>query len=113
MEFLNHLLHPAVLAAVAVVSVARTVRLITHDTWPPIEKRRERWAARLKGWSEVVVCPFCAAPYVMAGQIVWFGVAYAQGPHSGWFLYGWLLPHLWWACSYAAAMVVAYDQPED
>lgn len=112
MEFLEHLTHPAVLVIVAVVSVARTARLITHDTWPPIERNRERIANRLKGWSELVVCPFCVAPYLTIGQMAWFALLYQFGADSAPFLLGWLLPNLWWALSYAAAIVVAYDQPE-
>jgi hypothetical protein len=110
---LHHLTQPWMLVLVGVVSVARTARLITHDTWPPIEKSRPWLARRLRGWSELVLCPFCVAPYLMAGQILWFWLAYRQGVQSDWFVYGWLLPHLWWAASYVAAVIVAYDQPED
>lgn len=113
MELLNHLTSPFFLLAVAVVSVARTARLITHDTWPPIEKARPWIARQLRGWSELVLCPFCVAPYLVIGQALWFWLTYRQGAHSDAFLYGWLLPHLLWAASYAAAILVAYDQPED
>lgn len=112
MHFLYQLEHPWVLVAIAVVSVARTARLITHDTFPPMEWARPRIAARLGEWADLMVCPFCIGPYLMALQIVWFWLCWNQGPHSGAFVYGWLLPHLWWAASYVAAIVVAYDQPE-
>lgn len=103
------LLHPVALAIIGVLSVARITRLVTHDTWPPMEWARPKIAERLKGWAELVVCPFCAAPYLMAGQIAWFLLLY---PHHEAFVWGWVLPNLWWAASYVSAIVVAYDQPE-
>jgi hypothetical protein len=113
MEPFYALTNPFVLLVIGVLSVARFTRLVTHDTWPPVEWLRPRVAAKLKGWSEVVVCPFCAAPYLVAGQMLWFWLTYRQGEHSTAFVWGWLVPNLWWAVSYVAAMVVAYDQPED
>lgn len=100
---------PVVIFAVAVMSVARTARLVTHDTWPPMEWARPRIAARLGSWSELVVCPFCAAPYLMAGQLVWLAALWGHGDAFTW---GWLIPNLWWALSYVAAIAVAYDQPD-
>lgn len=113
MHVLDTLLHPLLLIAVGVLSVARFTRLVTHDTWPPFEWLRPRVAAKLGGWAELVVCPFCAAPYLMAGQMVWFGLLYdLAGLHSDAFTWGWLVPNLWFALSYLAAIVVAYDQPD-
>ncbi|HEY5420002.1 MAG TPA: hypothetical protein VIL10_04650 [Marmoricola sp.] len=108
---MDFLLHPVVWVIIGVLSVARTARLITHDTWPPMEWARPRIAAKLKGWAELVVCPFCVAPYLMAGQIAWFLLVYNNTSTNG-FLIWWLVPNAWWACSYLAAIVVAYDQPE-
>jgi len=51
------------------------------------------------------------APYLMAGQIAWFLLVYNNASTNG-FLIWWLVPNAWWACSYLAAIVVAYDQPE-
>lgn len=98
-----------VILAVAVISVARVARLITHDTWPPMEWARPRLAARLGSWSELVLCPFCVAPYLMAGQLAWLVLLRGHGDA---FTLGWLIPNLWWAASYVAAIIVAYDQPE-
>lgn len=100
---------------IAVVSVARMARLLTHDTWPPVEWARPRVAAKLgPKWSDLVICPFCLAPWLMAGQVAWFSLLYpGQGQTSDAFLWGWLIPNLWWAASYVSAIVVAYDQPED
>ena len=103
------LYHPLVLIIIGTISVARTARLITHDTFPPIEWARPRIAAKLGKWQDLVVCPFCIAPYLMAGQIIWFSALY----HTSAFDYWWLLPNLWWTASYASAIIVAYDQPEE
>ena len=109
---LNLFYHPVVLAIIAVVSTARFARLITHDTWPPAEWARPRIAAKLgEKWEPLVICPFCVAPYLVAGQMVWFWLTYRAGGDV--FLWGWLLPNLWWAASYVAAIIVAYDQPEE
>lgn len=109
---LDYLSHPVWMLAIGVVSVARFTRLVTHDKWPPMEWARPRIAAKLGGWAEVMVCPFCAAPWLMAGQFLWWWLLHDHASHDV-FAYGWLLPNLWWAVSYVAAIVVAYDQPED
>jgi hypothetical protein len=91
---------------IGILSAARVVRLITHDTWPPMEWARPRIAARLGSWAEVMVCPFCAAPYVMAAQMgLWW---WAHNTNIWW----WLIPNTWAAAMYLAAIVVAYDQPD-
>jgi hypothetical protein len=100
------LLHPAVMLAIGIISAARVVRLITHDTWPPMEWARPRIAAKLGSWSEIMVCPFCCAPYVMAAQMgLWW---WAHNTNIWW----WVIPNTWAAAMYVAAMIVAYDQPE-
>lgn len=106
------LLHPLVLGIIGIVSVARVTRLVTHDTWPPMEWARPRIAARLKGWAELIVCPFCVAPYLMVVQIAWFLLLY-ENVSTTHFLWFWVLPNAWWAFSYLASIIVAYDQPEE
>lgn len=99
---------PEIVAAVVVgvLSVARTARLLTHDTLPPVEKLRSWLSARLaeSDWEELIHCPFCVAPYLAAGMGVWWWLA--DGHWTWWVING------WWAASYVAAIVVAYDQPE-
>lgn len=97
-----------IIFAIAVVSVARTARLITHDTFPPIEWARPRIAARLGKWADLVICPFCIAPYLTAVQLVWLTQLWGTDA----FTWGWLIPNAWWALSYLSAIVVAWDQPE-
>lgn len=91
---------------VGVLSVARTARLLTHDTLPPVVKFREWASARLEesDWEELIHCPFCMAPYLAAGMIAW---AWVSELHWTW----WLI-NGWWGLCYVAAIVVAYDQPE-
>jgi len=92
---------------VGVGSVARTARLIAHDTFPPVAIVRERILARYaeeSRWSVLWECQFCIAPYLTAGMIGW---AWWSDLNMWW----WLI-NGWWAASYAAAIVVSYDQPE-
>lgn len=108
---MSTLLHPIALALIGVISVARMARLLTYDTFPPAAWFRLRFAAALGSkWENLAVCPFCITPYLMAVQIAWFLALYH---HHDAFVWGWLVPNLWWAASYAAAIVVAYDMPED
>lgn len=100
--------HPVVLLVIGVISVARTARLITHDTFPPMEWARPRLAAKMGKWQDLMVCPFCIGPYLAAGQIAWFLALYNTSAFNWW-----LIPNLWWAGSYLAAVFVAYDQPDE
>ena len=93
---------------VGVVSVARTARLLVFDDFPPMVWLRVRILALFKensSWSGLIECPFCLAPYLTAGMMLW---AWASHLHWTW----WVI-NGWWAASYVAAMVVARDeQPE-
>lgn len=91
---------------VGVLSVARTARLLVFDDFPPVRAVRERALARLnEDWSGLLTCAFCLCPYLSAGMIAW---AWVSGLHWTW----WVI-NGWWAASYVAAIVVAYDQPND
>ena len=65
-----------------------------------------------EGWAELIVCPFCVAPYLMVVQIAWFLLLY-ENVSTTHFLWFWVLPNAWWAFSYVASIIVAYDQPEE
>jgi hypothetical protein len=109
---IEFLLHPVVMLIIGIVSVARVTRLITHDTWPPVENHFRPWmTGKLRSWAELVVCPFCVSLYLMLGQMAWWWLLHEHGSHDA-FVYGWLIPNLWPAAAYAAAIIVAYDQPE-
>jgi hypothetical protein len=94
-----------ILAAVVVgvVSVARLTRLLTQDTYPPAAWVRAKWSALTNDgpWSDLVTCPYCAAPYITAAVLAW-GLL-SDFHVSWWIVNGWL------AASYAAAMVVVRD----
>ena len=108
---MNVLLHPIALALIGIVSTARMARLLTFDDFPPAAWFRLKFASLLGSkWENLAVCPFCIAPYLMAVQIAWFLALYR---HHDAFIWFWLVPNLWWAGSYVASIVVAYDQPED
>lgn len=98
---------PTLIAAVVigVLSVARTARLLTHDTFPPVAWVRERvYQALPEKWDDITECPFCQAPYLAAGMLAW---AWVSDLHWTW----WVI-NGWWGLSYIAAIIVAYDQPE-
>lgn len=93
---------------VATLSVARTARLIIYDDLPPMEWLRVRILSRYKSdskWAALWECPFCMAPYLAAGMGVWMWLSDLN-------LFWWVV-NVWWGTSYLAAMIVAYDQPED
>lgn len=90
---------------VGVVSVARTARLLVHDSFPPAAWLRVRYMALVgpsSDWAKLAECQFCLAPYLMAGMIGW---AWVSDLHWTW----WVI-NGWWAASYVAAMVVSYDE---
>lgn len=112
MDFLTN---PVALTLIFIVSTARTARFVTYDDFPPMEWSRNKLAVALGAtWSKVLVCPFCVTPYLTAGNLLWFAALYPGlwGDSQDTFLLWWVLPNLWWAISYAAAIVTAYDQPE-
>ena len=92
---------------IAVLSVARTVRLWIFDDFPPVAWLRVRFLARFEDdspWAKLAECPFCVAPYFAAGMFAW-----------GWacdLAWWWWLINAWWGLSYLAAILVVYDQPE-
>lgn len=91
---------------VGVVSVARTARLLNFDDFPPVVWLRAQALARLpEKWSGIAECSFCLAPYLAAGMMAW---AYLSDLHWTW----WVI-NGWWAAAYVAAIIVAYDQPDE
>jgi len=110
MDRFEGLSHFTMVAAVivGVLSVARTARLITFDDYPPMMWLRTKILVKIgpdSPWAPLVRCPFCLAPYLTVGMLAW---AYLSDLHWSW----WLV-NGWWAASYVAAMVVAYDEPPE
>ena len=94
-------------AVVATLSVGRTARLLIHDTLPPVAFIRSKivgWYKPDSKWVDLWDCPFCMAPWLMAGMVAWMEVC----DLNEW----WWLINTAWACSWLAAIVYAYDQPE-
>lgn len=106
-------------ALVGTVAVARAVRLITSDAYPPMEWVRLWWVNHTEvkggwreGWAPLLTCPFCAAPYAAAVDLTWAVLA-RHGLLTGTGTWGiaWWLVNGWAAVSYAAAMLVVRDEP--
>lgn len=94
-------------AVVATLSVGRTARLLIHDSLPPMVWLRVRILGRYKAdseWATLWDCPFCMAPWLMVGMVAWMEFS----DLNDW----WWLINAAWACSWLAAIVYAYDQPE-
>ena len=106
--------HFTLIAAVIVgiLSVARTARLIGFDEYPPMEYLRNKWDERYgtEGWGKLIHCPFCSAPYLMAGMALWFALSYTYGGEVGVVI--WWVANAIWGLSYVSSILVAYDQPE-
>jgi hypothetical protein len=103
-------------AIVGILSVARTARLVVWDEYPPMIWLRDRWDERIgeDGWGKLIHCQFCATPYMAVVMFVWGYLVLGGVAGDTWSAEWW-----WWAVngvwggSYLAAIVVAYDQPED
>lgn len=95
-------------ALIGILSAARLARLLIFDDFPPVEWLRTQILARYaedSKWSGLWECPFCLCPYLIAGAMGWF---YLSDGH-----WTWWVANGWWAASYVAAIIVAYDQPDE
>lgn len=93
---------------IGIVSAARVARFVIFDSFPPMYWLRVRLVALFppdSKWKDLMECPFCLAPYIVAVSMTWF---YVSDGH-----WSWWVGNGWWAASYVAAMIVAYDQPAD
>lgn len=109
---------PLVLAAALLIGTlasARATRLLTSDAYPPAEWVRTRWQTwagqteAREAWAPLLVCPFCAAPYLVAVNLTWAlcaGLDWGDLPTDAW----WVV-NVWAAVSYAASMIVVRDEP--
>lgn len=89
---------------VGVLGVARMLRILTNDDFPPVVWFRNFWRRITHDgpWSSVVDCLWCAAPYLVAADMAW---ALLSCLHWSW----WLL-NSWMAFSYAASWLVFHDE---
>lgn len=96
---------------VGIVAVGRAARLLVFDDFPPTKAIREGYVRRAsEGWGTLLLCPFCIAPYLAAGDLAWFLLGYH---YSDWWYAAWWVVNVWAAVSYLAAILVAYDEPEE
>lgn len=101
------------LFVIGVLATARLTKLIVEDDWPPTMWFREWYIVKLtkgNGWAKLVECVFCVAPWV---ALVNVGLAWLSFDGDGSLDWWWLIPNLWLATSYAAAMTVARDIPPE
>lgn len=93
-------------AVVATLAVARIVRLIVDDDFPPVKWLRERFVLHTPDkWGVLVECPWCVSPYVSIVDIAW---AWSSGLH-----WTWWLGNCWAALSFAASWLNMRDVPPD
>lgn len=61
------------LLAAATFRITRFVTADDYPLWAPARSRiTRRWPPTPGAWSEVVVCPWCASPYIAAALFVWW-----------------------------------------
>jgi hypothetical protein len=100
---------PLVLIAafvVGVIAVARIVRLIVDDDFPPVLWVRQQFTKVLPpAWLDGLDCPWCVAPYVAIVDIVW---AWTSGLH-----WSWWLGNVWAATAWIASWLCMRDIPPD
>ena len=92
---------------VGTVSVARMVRLLIFDEFPPADWLRTRFLVITKDtpWTKIAECGFCLAPYLSVVMVAW--ALLSDWPGGGGF-------NVWFGVmSYGAAILVSYDQPPD
>lgn len=96
-----------VAAVVAIGSVARTARLLVYDDFPPVAWLRLKFFTAVgdSPWRKLGECAFCLAPYLTLVMFLW---AWLSDLH-----WTFLAINGWWTASYLAAILVAYDMPED
>jgi hypothetical protein len=92
---------------VAMVSVARTARLLVWDSFPPVQWLRLKFLVAVgdSPWGKLAQCAFCLAPYLSIGMVAWMLLS----DLGRW----WFIINGTWAMSYIAAILVSWDQPED
>lgn len=79
---------------IGVLGSARLTRLLTEDTWPPSVWVRLKWAEITDDgpWSDLVTCPWCAAPWIVGINLV---LALVTDLHPAWLIFnGWMAASL-------------------
>lgn len=98
---------------VGLLAVARIVRLVVDDDWPPVKRGREWFVERASvDWQPLVECPFCVSIYFALPAVLWFASLIAW-PGADWNHWLWWIVNGWLAVAYVAAMVNLRDTPKE
>ncbi len=99
--------------AIGVLAVARVVRLVVDDDYPPMVRVREWYVGRAPlDWQPLMECPWCCAPYIALPAVLWFASLFAW-PGATWNLYLWWILNGWAAVAWAAAWINLRDIPPE
>jgi hypothetical protein len=101
---LGELIGWTIFAVFLILGSARLTRLLVADDFPPSVRARMWWdrVTHDGGWSKLVHCPWCAAPYIVALNLA---AAWLSRSHPAWWVVnGWL------AASYVASWIVFKDE---
>lgn len=88
------ILYTCAAVLVGILASARLTRLLVRDTWPPSVWVRLKWAEITKDgvWSDLVECPWCAAPWIVGVNMV---LALVTDLHPAWWAFnGWMAASL-------------------
>lgn len=105
---------PLLLAVVVgTLAVARMVRLVVDDDWPPMVRARERYVNRVSAaWQPLVECPWCVSVYFALPAVLWFASVVAW-PDVEWNRTLWWIVNGWLAVAWAAAWINLRDIPPE
>lgn len=98
-------------ALVVVMSSARLTRLVTFDSFPPVQWVREKFIefmdsrAATRGWAMLGYCPWCASFWVTLAVVL---SGYFSDWHTAWWLINGSL-----GASYLAATYMAHDGDDE
>jgi hypothetical protein len=86
---------------------------VTYDKFPPavwVRERYETWTVKHNhgDWADLLFCPWCFTPWLFLVCIGWFMLTF----YVPWLAWAWWLFWGWGAVSYAASIVISYDQKE-
>jgi Protein of unknown function (DUF1360) len=94
--------HPGLLLVTLGLAGYRLTRLVTTDTFPPIQAAREWVEARGPGWlGKLVTCSWCASAYVTAALVVGIELCSRQPVP---------VPAVFWLAVWAVAALVAWAE---
>lgn len=95
----------------AVIGVARLVRVVVYDDFPPAKWWREVWVSWTDGtgWQMLFTCWWCLSFWVALACIGWWiaGLYVLWAAWAWWIFWGAL------AVGYLAPMLIVRDEPRD